>query len=134
MSGPGHILLVDDDGDLREGLAHLLRSDGHQVIEAADGRHALNALTSATTFRLIILDLRMPVMDGATFLACKAGGAHAAIPVLIFSSSPYVGLEGFADVVSVVPKLDGIDGLLMAIRRAEGAASLPFAPARAVHA
>jgi hypothetical protein len=49
-------------------------------------------------------------MDGPTFLAQKARSAHAAIPVVIFSSSPSIRLEGFGDVVSVVPKRDGIEG------------------------
>ncbi len=122
-------MLVDDNADLRETLALLLRCDGHQVIEAADGQLALDALESATTFHLIILDLMMPVMDGATFLARKAEGAHAAIPVLIFSSSDSIGMEEFGSVVSVVSKMDGIDGLLAAVHRAGGAA--PFPQARA---
>ncbi len=98
-------MLVDDNADLRETLALLLRCDGHLVIEAADGQLALDALESATTFHLIILDLMMPVMDGATFLARKAKGAHAAIPVLIFSSSESIGMEEFGNVVSVVSKM-----------------------------
>ncbi len=126
-------MLVDDNADLRETLALLLRCDGHLVIEAADGQLALDALESATTFHLIILDLLMPVMDGATFLARKAKGAHAAIPVLIFSSSDSVGMEEFGSVVSVVSKMDGIDGLLAAIQRAEGAPPLPHAPAGGFH-
>jgi|ERR1700682_217204 len=129
MSGPGHILLVDDNADLRETMALLLRCDGHLVTEAADGQLALNALATPTTFRLIILDLMMPVMDGAAFLANKAKGVHAAIPVVVFSSSPSIGMEEHASVVSVVSKLDGIDGLLAAVQRAEGAPPPPHAPA-----
>jgi CheY-like chemotaxis protein len=122
-------LLVDDNDDLRETLALLLRCDGHLVTEAADGQLALNALAKATTFDLIILDLMMPVMDGVAFLANKATGAHAAIPVVVFSSSPSIGIEEYPGVVSVVSKLDGIDGLLAAVQSAEGPAPLPHAPA-----
>src|SRR6266850_1154510 len=129
MFGPPHILLVDDDTDLRETVALLLEAAGRRVIEAANGRLALNALSSATTFCLVILDLMMPVMDGAAFLAAKARSPHATIPVVIFSASPSIGLEGFAGVVSVVPKLEGIDGLLAAIRSEEAAAPLPYTPA-----
>ena len=78
MFGLGHILVVEDNADLRGALAMLLESEGHHVIEAADGRLALEALASAIRVRLVILDLMMPVMDGPTFLAHKARGLHAA--------------------------------------------------------
>jgi CheY-like chemotaxis protein len=133
MSGPAHILVVDDDADIRETLALLLQSVGYLVVEAANGRLALKALASATTFGLIILDLMMPVMDGFTFLASKARSAHAAIPVVIFSASPSMALEGSAGVIAVVPKLEGIDGLLAAIRSAEATAPLPYTPAGGSH-
>lgn len=129
MAAPVHVLIVDDDADLRDAVTILLRSEGHLVSEAANGQLALGALASGPEFGVIILDLMMPVMDGATFLAHKARGDHAAIPVVIFSASPSVGLEGFAGVRSVVPKLVGIDELLAAIQRAEGAPPLPYAPA-----
>ena len=129
MAGPGYILVVDDDDDLRFALAMLLRTEGHLVIEAANGQVALDALDSPRAFRLIILDLFMPVMNGRTFLAHKAKGAHAAIPVVIFSSSPTAGLRGHAGVVSVVPKNASIHGLLGALRRAQQ----PSAPAGGIH-
>jgi len=126
MTAPGHILLVEDDADLRETLALWLRSRGHLVTEAANGRLALEALASATTFRVIILDLMMPVMDGRSFLAEKATGHHAETPVVIFSDSPCIGLQGFAGVVSVVSKTEGIEALLAAIRRPLGVLSIRY--------
>jgi CheY-like chemotaxis protein len=128
MAGPAHVLIVDDNADLRDALGILLESEGHQVMEAADGQLALDALASGASVVVIILDLMMPVMDGATFLAHKAQGVHAEVPVVVFSSSPSLGLEGFAGVVAVIPKLDGIEGLLEALRRA-GAAPNPYAAA-----
>src|SRR5258708_35065016 len=94
MAAAARTLIVDDNEDLRNTLAALLQSEGHFVIGVADGQLALDALASGPGFGLIVLDLMMPVMDGATFLACKAKGAHAAIPVVGFSSSPSSGLEG----------------------------------------
>jgi len=125
MTGPGSILLVDDDAEILEGLAFCLRSEDHLVVEAENGLLALNALASRTTFRLVVLDLRMPVMDGATFLVRKAKGEHAALPVVIFSSSECLGLEGLAGVVAVVAKTEGIEMLLAAIARADQAAPYP---------
>jgi circadian clock protein KaiC len=125
LEGSRPILLVDDDEDLRDAVAALLHSKGHQVIQSANGQLALDALALNPGARLIILDLMMPVMDGLTFLAHKARSAHAGIPVVIFSSSLSLGLDSFADVVSVIHKLDGIDGLLAGIRLADVAELLP---------
>ena len=124
MFGLGHILVVEDNADLRGALAMLLESEGHHVIEAADGRLALEALASSIRVRLVILDLMMPVMDGPTFLVHKARGPHAAVPVVIFSSSPSAALESSPSVVCTVPKLDGIGGLLGAIRDIDGTAAV----------
>jgi len=129
MTGPGNILLVEDAADIREGVAFCLRSQGHLVVEAENGLVALRALASETAFRLVVLDLMMPVMDGPTFLVRKAKGEHANVPVVIFSSSPCAGLEGMAGVVAVVAKTEGIEVLLAAIARADRATPVPFAPA-----
>ena len=127
MADSANVLIVDDNQDLRETLAVLLESEGHHVSEAADGQIALHALALDPNLGVVILDLMMPVMDGPTFLEHKARSSHASTPVVIFSSSPCVGLEGFAGVVSVVPKVDGIESLLVAIRNAESAAPVSYA-------
>jgi CheY-like chemotaxis protein len=115
MTGPARVLIVDDDEDLRELMSAVLRTSGHSTIAAEDGKAALLALAADSGVRLIVLDLQMPVMDGRTFLAHKARGAHSAIPVIIFTSSPALGLKRFPDVVAVVSKGAGVDGLLSAI-------------------
>jgi len=127
--GLGHILLVDDDPEFREDLAFRMRSEGHLVVEAENGQRALDALASPITFRLIVLDLLMPVMDGRTFLVRKAMSEYAAVPVVIFSSSPFSGLQGLAGVVAVVAKAQGIEELLSAIARAEPSTLLSGVPA-----
>ena len=135
MALPAHILLVDDDADQREAVVVVLRSEGHHVVEAANGQLALDALAagpgpdqlgSGPGFGVIVLDLMMPVMDGATFLAHKARGEHAAVPVVVFSaSSSSVDLHGSAGVFCVVPKQVGMDALLAAVGRACATAALP---------
>jgi CheY-like chemotaxis protein len=129
-----HVLIVDDDADLRSALSFSLQSEGHSVSEAANGRLALDALASGPPIALIILDLMMPVMDGIAFLAQKARGPGRAIPVVIFSSSPSTGLVGLAGVFSMVSKLEGSEGLLAAVRLAERSGSGPYAPAGEFHA
>lgn len=61
------ILVVDDDDALRKGLAFLLRLSGHEVSSAAHGAEALSMLQAEPLPDIILLDLSMPVMDGATF-------------------------------------------------------------------
>lgn len=57
------ILLVDDDEAFRRMLQRLLVRAGYEVIEAADGRSALQALAGVTV-DLAIIDIIMPVMEG----------------------------------------------------------------------
>jgi len=52
----GRVLVVEDDADLREVIAGALSGDGHVVVEAADGRAALDALAAAR-FDLVLLDI-----------------------------------------------------------------------------
>jgi CheY-like chemotaxis protein len=61
------ILVVEDDSDIREDLAELLRDQGYRVITAGNGAEALEQLRSQLTPCLILLDLMMPVMDGWEF-------------------------------------------------------------------
>jgi len=62
-----NVLVVDDDADTAEMLAAALSKAGHEVESAADGQQALTALVAGSK-DLIVLDLRMPVMDGVTFM------------------------------------------------------------------
>ena len=66
------VLLIEDDADLREQMASVLREEGYEVITSANGSLALGYLTHCTSEQLpgcIILDLMMPVMTGSEFLA-----------------------------------------------------------------
>src|SRR5262245_5143042 len=62
----GMVLVVDDDEGVRAVMASALEDDGWEVATATNGRSALEALQRWRP-GLIILDLRMPVMDGLTF-------------------------------------------------------------------
>jgi CheY-like chemotaxis protein len=59
------LLVVEDDRDVRETLVRILGDAGYEVVGAADGREALSALEHRPDPpALILLDLRMPRMDG----------------------------------------------------------------------
>jgi CheY-like chemotaxis protein len=61
------ILIADDDADLRNELAGLLREDGHEVVSASDGGEALR-LVERESFDAALLDLRMPRASGLDVL------------------------------------------------------------------
>ena len=58
-----HVLVVDDDSDIREGLCHLLEGYGHSVTEAENGIVGLERLAS-TKVDLVLIDIVMPQMEG----------------------------------------------------------------------
>jgi two-component system, chemotaxis family, chemotaxis protein CheY len=61
------ILAVDDSISMRTLVARTLSDGGHTVVEAADGKQALE-LASRRAFSLVISDVNMPVMDGLSFV------------------------------------------------------------------
>lgn len=66
---PATILLVDDNSDVREITALLLRGSGYNVIEAASAGAALGLLDANPTVDLLLLDFAMPRMSGIELLA-----------------------------------------------------------------
>jgi signal transduction histidine kinase/CheY-like chemotaxis protein len=80
------VMVVDDDVDVREGVAELLENVGFQVAKAAHGVEAIDLLQKGIRPRLVLLDLSMPVMDGWGFLDAIQGSAFATIPVCVISS------------------------------------------------
>jgi DNA-binding NtrC family response regulator len=61
------VLVVDDQGSVRELLKAVLTADGHEVEQASDGAEALRAL-GAGFHDLVVMDIRMPGMDGMAAL------------------------------------------------------------------
>jgi CheY-like chemotaxis protein len=83
----GHILVVDDDPDLRETLQMLLEASGFAVATAANGQAALDHLRSGARPSLILLDLMMPEMNGWEFLEhSRADASLAGIPIVIMTA------------------------------------------------
>jgi DNA-binding response OmpR family regulator len=76
------VLVVDDDHQVGYTISQLLRRRGHTVTTVATGREAL-ARAAATPFEMVILDVRMPEMDGFTVLsALRAQGCTAGVVML----------------------------------------------------
>jgi CheY-like chemotaxis protein len=112
------VLLVDDDEDILESWRAFFE-DRFDVTTARDGREAL-AVVDAQAFDVIVLDLMMPVMDGASFKrACDARGI--ATPVVIVSAGSDVRAQARAvGVVDVLSKPVDPDRLEAAIERLAG--------------
>jgi CheY-like chemotaxis protein len=80
------ILVVDDDIDIVGWLRHFLTHSGYRVTEAYDGIQALEAVASDKP-DLILLDMRMPRMDGRSVLwRLRQREATSQIPVIILSA------------------------------------------------
>ncbi|MCJ2015559.1 hybrid sensor histidine kinase/response regulator [Methylobacterium sp. J-076] len=91
--GPGDVLVVDDDADMRGRLRAVLERDGWAVREAGDGAEALERLTESKP-RVVLLDLTMPVMDGFTFLhELRSRPGCGEIPVVVLSARDVSGEE-----------------------------------------
>ncbi len=80
------VLLVEDNDENRELLAHMLRSRGAEVVGASSGREALEA-ASREPFSFVLLDLQMPEMDGYQVLRrLRALPSGEALPVVALTA------------------------------------------------
>lgn len=86
MQGDPEVLVVDDDPDIREALALALELDGYQVASARNGLEAWELL-GRTAPSLVLLDLAMPVLDGAGLLArIREDARLRALPVVVITA------------------------------------------------
>ncbi len=99
MDNPDHILIVDDDAEIRGLLRDYLRRNGYEASVAADGK-AMWAALARGRVDLIVLDLMLPGDDGLTL--CRKLRADADTPVIMLTArgeetDRIVGLEMGAD-------------------------------------
>jgi DNA-binding response OmpR family regulator len=93
------ILLVDDEESLQKLLSYPLRSDGYEVVAAADGQEALDRFDESN-FDLVVLDVMLPRVDG--FDVCRKLRARSAVPIIMLTAKAeefdkVLGLELGAD-------------------------------------
>ncbi|MFC7299522.1 response regulator [Herminiimonas aquatilis] len=101
MENTDHILIVDDDREIRELLAVYLEKNGMRATVAANGRQ-MRALLEQHQFDLVILDLMLPGEDGLTLCRELRASKWRALPVLMLTARSeetdrIVGLEMGAD-------------------------------------
>jgi len=99
MTATDHVLVVDDDAEIRTLLAEYLSRNGYRVSTVADGRGMWAALQSKPP-DIIVLDVMLPGDDGLTL--CRDLRAHSSVPVIMLTARSdetdrIVGLEIGAD-------------------------------------
>jgi two-component system OmpR family response regulator len=99
MTAPDHILVVDDDTEIRNLLREYLQQQGYRVSAVADGK-GLRAAVDNSHPDLIILDLMLPGEDGLTL--CRDLRAKSEVPIIMLTArgdetDRIVGLELGAD-------------------------------------
>jgi len=87
VTQPAKILVADDELNLRRVLVALLRRDGHDVVQAANGAEAIERLADVD---VVITDLRMPGADGMDVLR-SASKHHPHVPVIMITAYGSVG-------------------------------------------
>ncbi|GAB4281022.1 MAG: two-component system response regulator KdpE [Coriobacteriia bacterium] len=79
---PDHVLVIDDEAQIRRALTTILETRGYVVAAAEDGASAIAALTESTP-DLIVLDLTLPDMDGIEL--CERLRSWLTVPILVLS-------------------------------------------------
>ena len=115
-----NVLVVDDDTDLQRVMIRFLTLEGFAPIIAGNGQEALTYLRGGASVDVILLDLRMPIMDGWTFRReQRADPALAAIPVVVLSgtetdrmaelaaAASFYKPVSFPEVIAVIRRLSG---------------------------
>ncbi len=113
------ILIIDDERAIRNVLKDILGNEGYKVDEAADGEEGLKKFL-ATTFDLVLCDIKMPKIDGIEFLQ-KATEANPDVPVIMISG--HGNIETAVDAVKkgafdYISKPPDLNRLLITIRNA----------------
>ena len=93
------ILLVDDEQAIQTLLSYPLRKEGYDVVQATDGRQALDRFEEQP-FDLVVLDLMLPKVDGLE--VCRQLRSRSAVPIIMLTAKSeeidkVVGLELGAD-------------------------------------
>jgi CheY-like chemotaxis protein len=119
-------LVVDDNAFNREVFTLALDSLGFKTIEASNGLEAL-AILEHSTFNLMVLDLRMPVMDGGAVLKkLRVDPRHDAMIVVVATANPHMAadIEILADYIVYKPvEIPDFAALIGRLKKAPHAAA-----------
>lgn len=125
MSLPtGNVLIVEDDPDLLEILATLLKAEGFHSVSAEDGLEAIHLLRAVRHRApgvpcLVLLDLNMPRFSGSAFRSTQLADPHLAnVPVVVMSGVTDIEQQASAlGATASITKPVDFDALLAIVRR-----------------
>jgi len=120
------ILLVEDDAAIREALDEVLADLGYEVVSAPDGRGGLQLAAQQAEPCPILLDWRMPVLDGPEFLARLRELPRGKEFPVILSTADRAATDltmGGDQVAAILSKPFDLDSLLSALSRASARAT-----------
>jgi two-component system response regulator AtoC len=114
------ILIVDDEAPMRHMLRMVLERDGYTVTEAADGRQGLDRL-QAGYYAMVLCDIRMPEMEGLTFLKEKQARQLGGTVIMM---SAYGSIDTAVECMKLgaydyISKPFRPDEILLTVRKAE---------------
>ncbi len=108
------VLVVDDERDLREAVAEVLKDEGYEVIDARDGAEALSQIRAHHP-AVVLLDLMMPGMNGWEFCAARRREPElSAIPVIVISA---LGRVSGIDAAAFLQKPFELETLVSTVRQ-----------------
>ena len=128
------VLVVDDDETIRDMLRFLLEEEGYTVYEAADGEAALACLRTHPCGMVVLLDLNLPSLDGASVLAAivsepPLAARHAFLLMTADDGMARPGISALLAALSmpVIAKPFRIARALTAVARAARTLAVPAA-------
>lgn len=120
----GHVLIVEDDPEIREMLRQLLSTEGFYAVAAADGLEALHLLRTVrhrapATPCLVLLDLKMPRLGGNEFRRAQLGDPTVAdVPVAVMSGAADLLQHAKAmGAVATLPKPLDVEALIAVVKQ-----------------
>ncbi|MEK6726837.1 MAG: sigma-54 dependent transcriptional regulator [Deltaproteobacteria bacterium] len=118
------VLIVDDEENLRHILSIILTKEGYEVEAVKNGREALNCLEKSI-YDTVLCDIRMPIMDGITFLKVARGqGSGVGGETTIIMMSAYGTIDDAIEAMKLgaydyISKPFKSDEVILTIRKAE---------------
>jgi len=113
------VLVVDDDPSILDTVTSILENEGHQVMAASGGEEALS-MVRAWHPTIVLLDMRMPIMDGwAVAKSMRESGAR--VPIVVMTAAE--NARRWADEIGAAGHLDkpfGLDDLIAIVERHSG--------------
>jgi len=110
------ILVVDDEADIRATVSAMLEIEGYDVAEASNGADALHVLEERRP-DLILLDMRMPILDGWGFAAELRRRGHRTPIVVMTAARDAAHWAAEIAAAAFVAKPFGFEDLIAAVER-----------------